>query len=216
LHYHFVFDCLTYAVRGNNDLQVKALTMPVKQYGGFYSMVIVMPTHFTNGVWLPKDVDEEYSESHWIFIMVFVQCEVILFAAPMIALLQDVSTDGRYIGYVLLVWTFPMSTLLLIIGPKVLAFRRAQAESSGQRKRPTRASTVGGVHVSGISGVHASGTGTSALTASGDITKATAAPHDSHSSHAEEQQPRCPVDRSHFAEPVDDVKPPADLSASNE
>ena len=79
-------------------------------------IVMLIPTLLTAYMaWCTIDVDEEVSESRWIFIMVLVQCEVILFAVPMIALLRDVSTDGRYIGFVLLLWTFPMSALLLIV-----------------------------------------------------------------------------------------------------
>jgi len=77
--------------------------------------------------------------------MVLVQCEVILFSAPMFALLRDVSTDGRYVGFVILIWTFPISTLGLLIGPKVGAFRRARRDVN---PRPGRAS--GGVRVSGV------------------------------------------------------------------
>jgi hypothetical protein len=117
-------------------------------------------------------------------------CEIILFALPMIRLLRDVSIDGRYIGFVLLIWTFPMSTLLLIIGPKVLAFRRAQAESSGgRRKQPTRGRSLGGVHLSGLSG----------LTASCDTAIVRTTPPDSQASYVD-GEPRGPVNGSHFAE----------------
>jgi hypothetical protein len=169
-------------------------------------IVMLIPTLLTAYMaWRTKDVDEEYSESHWIFIMVFVQCEVILFAVPMIALLRDVSTDGRYIGFVLLMWTFPMSTLLLIVGPKVLAFRRARAESRGcRRKQPTRGrSVVGGVHVSGLTAYSETA-----------ITKTT--PPVSQASHSEGKQPRCPFNETHFAEQINLVKPPADLSTIKE
>ena len=81
--------------------------------------------------------------------MVLVQCEVILFAAPMFALLRDVSTDGRYVGFVLLIWTFPMSTLGLIIGPKIGAFRRARRGNVPDRRKK-RGSSSGKVHVSGV------------------------------------------------------------------
>jgi hypothetical protein len=119
----------------------------------------------------------------------------------MIRLLRDVSIDGRYIGFVLLIWTFPMSTLLLIIGPKVLAFRRAQAESSGgRRKQPTRGRSLGGVHLSGLSG----------LTASCDTAIVRTTPPDSQASYVDEE-PRGPVNGSHFAEQIDHGKLPVDL-----
>jgi gamma-aminobutyric acid type B receptor len=167
--------------------------------------VMLIPTVLTAYMaWCTKDVDEEFSETRWIFIMVLVQCEVILFAVPMIALLRDVSTDGRYIGFVLLIWTFPMSTLLLIVGPKVLAFRRARAESSGgRRKQPTRGRSLGEVHVSG-------------LTASGDTAVVTLTPPDSQASHAAEEERRCPINGPHFAEPIDHGSLPADLSSIKE
>jgi gamma-aminobutyric acid type B receptor len=166
-------------------------------------IVMLIPTALTAYMaWRTKDVDEEFSETHWIFIMVLVQCEVILFAVPMISLLRDVSTDGRYIGFVLMMWTFPMSTLLLIVGPKVLAFRRARAESSGGRKQQKRGRSLGVVHVSG-------------LTESGDAAIATTTPPDSQTSHAEEE-PRRPVTGPHFAEQIGHGRPPADLSAIEE
>jgi hypothetical protein len=168
--------------------------------------VMIVPTLLTAYMaWCTKDIDEEYSESHWIFIMVSVQCEVILFAAPMIALLRDVSTNGRYIGFVLLMWTFPMSTLLLIVGPKVLALRRARAESriGGRRKQSTRGRSHGGVHVSG-------------LIPSGDTANLQMTPPDSQASHPEEE-PRHPANGPHLAEQIGHCKsPPLDLSAIKE
>jgi len=107
------------------------------------SLLLLLPTNGLS-VFLSSD-----SESYWIFIMVLVQCEVILFAAPMFALLRDVSTDGRYVGYVILIWTFPMSALGLITGPKVIAFRQGRRDTA-PNWRDTRGSTLGRVHVSVI------------------------------------------------------------------
>ena len=109
-------------------------------------VVMLIPTLLTELMaWKTRDIEEEYAESRWIFIMILVQFEVIIFAVPMIVLLRDVSTDARYIGYVFLIWTFPMSAIVLIIGPKVLAFLGM--------KRPVarRGTTLGEVHVSGLS-----------------------------------------------------------------
>jgi hypothetical protein len=73
---------------------------------------------------------------------------VILVSAPVIAILRDESTDGRYLGEVFIFWTFPMSTLGLIILPKFVAFR---ASDNTNRSSRTRGSSLGGhVHVSGI------------------------------------------------------------------
>jgi hypothetical protein len=72
---------------------------------------------------------------------------VILVSAPVIAILRDESSDGRYLGQVFIFWTFPMSTLGLIILPKFVAFR---ASDNTKRKRTRGLSSGGNVHVSGI------------------------------------------------------------------
>lgn len=41
----------------------------------------------------------------------------------MVAILQDVSAEGRYIGMSLIIWTFPMSTMSLIMVPKMMVVR---------------------------------------------------------------------------------------------
>lgn len=104
-----------------------------------------------------KDVDDVYAESYWIFIMVLVQLEVTLFALPMVAILRNSSSnDAKSIGLTLLIWTFPMSTLVLIIGPKVGAFYRAKWGMSSETQGPKRGERAsGGVRISGLN----SGTG---------------------------------------------------------
>ena len=72
-----------------------------------------------------KDVDETYTESSWIFIMIILQMEVVMVAAPVVVILRDVSSDGKYLGLVFMLWTFPMTALALIFFPKMVAHRRA-------------------------------------------------------------------------------------------
>jgi len=70
---------------------------------------------------------DDFSETNWIFIMIIVQVEVIIFAIPTVAVLQGThATDGNYIGYVILLWTFPMSTLCFIFIPKMVAHYRSR------------------------------------------------------------------------------------------
>jgi hypothetical protein len=89
------------------------------------AVIVMIPTLLTFYMALKtKDIDDAFSESRWIFVMVLIQLEVLLFAAPLIPLLRDVSTDGRYVGYALIIWVFPMSALGLIIGPKMYAVHR--------------------------------------------------------------------------------------------
>jgi hypothetical protein len=99
--------------------------------------------------WKTKDIDGSYSESYWICIMNVVQLEIILVAVPMIIVLRDVSTDARYIGFILLIWTFPMSTLLLIFVPKVVAHYEV-THGSGDVQRKSKRGEVQGIRVSGL------------------------------------------------------------------
>jgi hypothetical protein len=63
-------------------------------------------------------------------------CQVTLVGFPVLYILDDVSTDGRFIGNTLILWTIPMSTMGLIILPKVATVfwmkrRRAATSISG-------------------------------------------------------------------------------------
>ena len=82
--------------------------------------------------------------------MVCVQIQVILVGLPVIAILQDVSTDGRYIGQTLLVWTIPMTTMSLIILPKMFLVRRAKRGGDADRTSSKRG-TSQGTRISGLS-----------------------------------------------------------------
>jgi hypothetical protein len=109
--------------------------------------LMLLPTVMTGVMaWKTKDVSEDFSEARWIWIMIIVQFEVFLVAAPTVIVLRDVSTDGRYLGSTFLLWIYPMSALALIIFPKFLAYRRHQR---GIVEQPKRGELVG-VRVSGL------------------------------------------------------------------
>ena len=89
-----------------------------------------------------------------IFLLSLQQIQVILVAIPVVVILRDVSTEGRYMGLVLLIWTFPMSTVILIMGPKFVAYFRATGTSisGNSRTRKSRGPSQGRVQISGLSG----------------------------------------------------------------
>jgi hypothetical protein len=73
--------------------------------------------------------------------------QTIAVSVPLIVILSGISTNGRYIGFSLIFWTFPMSTIILIMLPKVLSFYNIandSASSRGGRGSP------GGIKVSGV------------------------------------------------------------------
>lgn len=130
---------------------------------GPLAFIMVVPTALTGYMaWKTKDVDDAYTESWWIFTLFLVQLELLIIAAPIIAILRDLSTEGKYFGFVIVLWAFPLCTLGLIMLPKYLAFRKA--ETGGETVKAKRGQRSG-VRVSGMdeasgasSGAHASGT----------------------------------------------------------
>ena len=68
-------------------------------------------------------------------------------AIPLVVVLRDVSTDGKYIGLLVLLWSMPMSTIFLIMLPKVIAHHQGrQGMTFSERVRGSSA----GVRVTGL------------------------------------------------------------------
>lgn len=127
--------------------------------------LMIIPTILTGFMaWKTKDIDDSYSESQWIFTMIVIQVEVIFIAVPTITVLRDVSTDGRYLGFMFMLLTFPCSALGFVMIPKVLAHRRAT--HGGATAGSKRGQSSGGVHVSGLMPAVPNGRSSSALDAS--------------------------------------------------
>lgn len=111
------------------------------------AILMLIPTVLTGFMaWKTKDVDEAYTESWWIFALILVQVELAVIGAPVVAILRTVSTTGKYIGFVAILWAFPMSTLSLIMLPKVVAYVRAVRGIAKAHKRGSRET----VRVSGL------------------------------------------------------------------
>ena len=98
--------------------------------------------------WKTNDVDDALSESWWIFTLIVIQVEVVLIGIPVVIILRDLNTTGRYFGAIFMIWTFPASALSLIMLPKIIAHRRAVR---GVARQATRGVSAGVVHVTGIS-----------------------------------------------------------------
>lgn len=110
-------------------------------------ILMLIPTVLTALMaWKTMDVDEAYAESRWIFTLILVQLEVVVIAVPLVFILRDVSTGGRYLGSMFMLWVFPMSTLILIFLPKYAAYRKTLDNNA----RSVRGQRTGGVAVSGV------------------------------------------------------------------
>lgn len=73
---------------------------------------------------------------------------MIILATPLIAILRDVNTNGRYFGVAILLWSFPASAICLIMLPKMIAHRRS---IRGTQSRIRGSGGAGNVHVTGLS-----------------------------------------------------------------
>ena len=101
--------------------------------------------------WLTRDVDSVYSESHWIVIMIVSQVQLLLISIPLLLLVDGMNPNVRYVGQSSVFAVFSLTTMFLIFGPKIYEVYFAKVSTSIQGNAPrARGSTVGGVHVSGL------------------------------------------------------------------
>jgi len=125
-------------------------------FAGTLVAIIIIPATLTAFfAWKTKDVDGEYSDSLFIFGLIGVHLEIIIIGVPVVSILQDVSTDGRYVGIVLILWSFPMSAITLIFVPKMIAYWKSlRAPERSQRKRGERShGQISGMQSSGVFGL---------------------------------------------------------------
>mmetsp|Transcript_61869 Transcript_61869/g.182703 ORF Transcript_61869/g.182703 Transcript_61869/m.182703 type:complete len:932 (-) Transcript_61869:342-3137(-) len=101
--------------------------------------------------WKTKDIQERFSESSWIFYTIFTQLQVLLVGIPVVVILDGASTDAAYLGKTLVIWTVPMSTVLLLIGPKAVKVFFPEEKVSKSRASRGVSMAPGGVTVSGMS-----------------------------------------------------------------
>jgi 7 transmembrane sweet-taste receptor of 3 GCPR len=102
-------------------------------------VLMLIPTLLTFIMaWKTKDVDAAFSDSSWIFTLILIQVELLVIGVPLVIILRSVSLSGRYVGFIVLLWVFPMTTLALIMLPKVVAYRRSVLGLESSRMRGSR------------------------------------------------------------------------------
>jgi len=92
--------------------------------------------------WKTCGIDDLYSESKWVLAFILVQMQVLIVGVPLIFVLASISPTGKFIGYTLLTFSFPMSTIGLIILPKYLRVRRMKRNANAA-PTPTRNNDTG-------------------------------------------------------------------------
>ncbi|KAL7570964.1 hypothetical protein ACA910_002591 [Epithemia clementina (nom. ined.)] len=93
-----------------------------------------------------RDVDSRLAESFWIFTMILIQGEAVVIGTPTIILMRDQAAgEIRYAVLVVLISILPLSTMLFLMIPKLVAFRQAMiaTKQSGDRRSPPGHQVIG-------------------------------------------------------------------------
>jgi len=93
--------------------------------------------------WKTEDVPEDFRDSGAVMYACFAQLQSWAIGVPMLIVLGTSSTDATYFGRVFLIEIFAVSSVVVVVGPKVIkAFRIRRNPELGRKK--------GRVNVSGI------------------------------------------------------------------
>ena len=100
-----------------------------------------------------RDIDSRFSESNWIFYTIYTQIQVLVVGIPILVTLNEASADATYLGRALLIFVIVISTVALMIGPKIMMviFGEGVFERGGGMNNDTL-SGGGGARGSGVGG----------------------------------------------------------------
>jgi len=86
--------------------------------------------------WKMKDVQEELSESRWIFAGIFLHIQTWLVGVPIFYITNGVSRDASYLMLVVLSFTFSTSLVAFVIWPKIHVWAREKFYGGPVRAQP--------------------------------------------------------------------------------
>jgi 7 transmembrane sweet-taste receptor of 3 GCPR len=91
--------------------------------------------------WKTADIPDDFRDSGAVMYASFAQMQSWAFGIPMLAVLGNSSADATYFGRICLIWIFSVSSVVLVVGPKLInAFRIRRNPSLGQKKDRVRVS----------------------------------------------------------------------------
>ena len=93
--------------------------------------------------WKTEDVPEDFRDSTAVAYACFAQLQSWSIGVPMIAVLGTSSADATYFGRIFLIEIFAVSSVVVVVGPKVIKAIRI-------RRNPELGRTKGRVNVTGI------------------------------------------------------------------
>jgi hypothetical protein len=94
--------------------------------------------------WKTADIPNDFRDSGAVMYASFAQIQSWAIGVPMLAVLGTSSADATYFGRIFLIWIFAVSSVVVVVGPKVINAYRI-------RRNPELGRPKNRVHVSGIS-----------------------------------------------------------------
>ena len=79
--------------------------------------------------------DARFAESSWMFYTFFVQLQVMLVGIPILVILDESSAEATYLGRCLLIFAMVVTTLILMVGPKIALLSRQKSNAQSHTER---------------------------------------------------------------------------------
>jgi 7 transmembrane sweet-taste receptor of 3 GCPR len=89
--------------------------------------------------WKTADIPDDFRDSGAVMCASFAQMQSWAFGIPMLAVLGNSSSEATYFGRICLIWIFSVSSVVVVVGPKLIsAFRIRRNPALGQKKDRVR------------------------------------------------------------------------------
>jgi hypothetical protein len=93
--------------------------------------------------WKTADVPNDFRDSSAVMYASFALLQSWAFGVPIIAVIGNSSSEATYFGRICLIWIFSVSSVVVVVGPKVVSAFRI-------RRKPSLAQKKDRIHVSGV------------------------------------------------------------------
>ena len=91
--------------------------------------------------WKTADIPDDFRDSGAVMYASFAQMQSWAFGIPMLTVLGNSSSEATYFGRICLIWIFSVSSVVVVVGPKLIsAIRIRRNPALGQKKDRVRVS----------------------------------------------------------------------------
>ena len=93
--------------------------------------------------WKTADIPDDFRDSGAVMYASFAQMQSWAFGIPMLTVLGNSSSEATYFGRICLIWIFSVSSVVVVVGPKLIsAIRIRRNPALGQKKDRVRVSGI--------------------------------------------------------------------------